>query len=381
MKSRVMSWQTAEKMLLIGTLLAFGIVGFILYMLVSHLIAVVDAHSRFQSTQGIVVTSTVHVDRSPRRRAPRAHYVYRPDITFRYSVDSKEYVSSRYGLSVFSSSDRYVAEAAVDRFPPGQGVEVYFDPDHPEEGVLFKDIDPAYYPFMAVVAIFAWFCGLLTWALASGDSARAIHRFADGRTAFPCRIPMWGRVRVQHDVLSVKWTPSLWMAFFVGTVAASVVFAVLFVVFRDPLHSPNPVAFHAGLFSPAGVGVVSALIVSARRTRTFMLRKGSEVRLIARNSSRKEPWSALVGWTIREVSGEVTLADEATPGVHLRLELKLKRTEVLTIHDFRGPKILRSVAQKAASLMSHFSGLPLVESGRTAKCDPAATEDRGRRAL
>jgi hypothetical protein len=369
-------------MLLIGTLFAFGIVGVILYMLVSHVMAVADAHSRFQTTQGTVVTSTVHVERkaSKHGRSRSTVYYYRPDITFRYSVDSKEYVSSRYGLSEFSTSDRPVAQAAVDRFPPGKGVEVYFDPDDPKEGVLFRDVDPGYYPFMAVVAIFAWICGFLTWGLASGDSARAIHRFAEGHATFPCRVPMWGRVQLRNDVLSVRRTPNLWMTFFVGTVASAVVFALLFVVLQDPLNSPNPIAFHAALFSPLGVGILSALIVSARKGRTFILQKGSEVQLISRSSTRKEPWSALDGWSIREVSESVTSDHDSTPKVHLQLELKLKRKEVLTIHHFRGPEILRSVAQKAASLMSQFSGLPFPENGRTANCDQATSEERGRRA-
>lgn len=69
---------------------------------------------------------------------------YSIDITYRYTVDGKQYESKRYDCNAFtSSSGRSGKEAVVAQYPAGSSTFCYYDPSNPSMAVLNRDFSLA----------------------------------------------------------------------------------------------------------------------------------------------------------------------------------------------------------------------------------------------
>jgi hypothetical protein len=85
------------------------------------------------TTNGVVTASTVdtHIPRNPRYDPD-----YLPRVIFAYAVDGRTYRGERLwpGRAVFGTYNE--ARRVVERYPRGQPVTVYYDPDDPATAVL-----------------------------------------------------------------------------------------------------------------------------------------------------------------------------------------------------------------------------------------------------
>jgi len=69
---------------------------------------------------------------------------YSIDITYRYTVDGKQYESKRYDFDAFtSSSGRSGKEEVVAQYPAGSSTFCYYDPSNPSMAVLNRDFSLA----------------------------------------------------------------------------------------------------------------------------------------------------------------------------------------------------------------------------------------------
>lgn len=96
-------------------------------------------------------------------RNRRTNYV--PSITYRYSVQGREYVSDTVLPLSFSSSNRSWASAIVARYQPGAKATAYYDPANPAEAFLLREY--SFFPYIFTVFP-GLFLGLGLPMLASG---------------------------------------------------------------------------------------------------------------------------------------------------------------------------------------------------------------------
>jgi hypothetical protein len=68
----------------------------------------------------------------------------RPDIQYRYYVDDRLYISTRYNFIPGSTNDSTVA-ATVEQYAPGTRFPCYVDPNDPTQAVINRDITSWYY--------------------------------------------------------------------------------------------------------------------------------------------------------------------------------------------------------------------------------------------
>lgn len=117
------------------------------------------ATQAWTSTQGTVVTSEVRSFTKWEDGVQRT--LYTPGITYRFTVNGREYISDRYSLGAETGwgASRLV-EKKVEKYPAGSPVAVYFNPKAPTESVLDRRLTGGW-------LIWAMAFGLLVLALVS----------------------------------------------------------------------------------------------------------------------------------------------------------------------------------------------------------------------
>tara|TARA_R110002096_G_scaffold4501_13_gene21137 strand:- start:1973 stop:2461 length:489 start_codon:yes stop_codon:yes gene_type:complete len=80
---------------------------------------------------------------------------YEPRVRYRFQVGTKDYVGERIRRVSIRSTSSAKAKKWIERYPAGESVTVYFDPDDPQLSVLKRDTKASLYsiwfPFLFVV--------------------------------------------------------------------------------------------------------------------------------------------------------------------------------------------------------------------------------------
>ena len=122
--------------------------------------------SDWPTTQGVIVSSEIQsisrTRESTRRqrkkfgvRRVKRYTVYRPLVTYRYTVNGQTY--TQRNLDVNGSSEyrkQSSAEAILEKYPVGQEVTVYYDPDNPRDALLEPGEDRGSVLLFFVVGMF-----------------------------------------------------------------------------------------------------------------------------------------------------------------------------------------------------------------------------------
>ena len=158
-----------------------------------HLVMKARAAASWPSVTGVVARATVEVRSgsttrfdSPADRERKSSFT--PVVHYRWSVDGRSYTGSRYRIGGGSSLGRFPtraeAQAALDRYAPGQPVTVFHDPADPAEAVLQPGGDwGAWVPLpIGVVLLAAGLAGLRRRPATGGRPAAERHAAA-GPTA------------------------------------------------------------------------------------------------------------------------------------------------------------------------------------------------------
>lgn len=113
--------------------------------------------NNWPSTNGEVLSSGI--------RASQSGGSYFPEIRYRYNVNSVEYESKvvRLSESVLTGSSKRLAENRVNKYPQGQVVTVYYDPEDPDISALETEMSFSGLIFYAVLALGFWgvSCGFI----------------------------------------------------------------------------------------------------------------------------------------------------------------------------------------------------------------------------
>jgi len=121
---------------LIGMLFAALGAGIVVWSLGS--LVQVFGSRKWETTEGVVSVSDLQ-----RSRDSDGGLMYRPEISYQYTVRGRDFVASRWcfghGLSLSWSGP---AVRAVRQYPAGKPVLVYFDPHDPGEAVLERGLNP-----------------------------------------------------------------------------------------------------------------------------------------------------------------------------------------------------------------------------------------------
>lgn len=136
-------------------------VGIGVYFLARALTSVYDARQSWHwpSTPGWIADSLVH------EQSGVDGPVFGVQIRYVYTVAGHEYVGNRASFANFmQSSGRGRAERFVRRFPKGASVNVYHDPDEPNESVLVTGFNR---DVLGVSVLALTFIAIGAWAMAA----------------------------------------------------------------------------------------------------------------------------------------------------------------------------------------------------------------------
>jgi hypothetical protein len=108
---------------------------------------------RWPQVEGTIVVSDLQ-----RSRDTEGGYSYRPEVSYRYAVDGKEFVSSRtrFGLWLATSWSA-PAVRVIQHYKVGSRVPVHYDTNDPEESVLETGINATVFAGVALAAAFLAF--------------------------------------------------------------------------------------------------------------------------------------------------------------------------------------------------------------------------------
>ncbi len=116
--------------LFIGTLLIAGTLS-----VVSGLVALVSGlrSRRWPCITGVVTISKAVSVRTKQNREPK----WAPQIRYQYTVNKTKLTgtSIRFGMEGLSAGRKFAA-TYIDRYPVGKVVQVFYEPDRPENAVL-----------------------------------------------------------------------------------------------------------------------------------------------------------------------------------------------------------------------------------------------------
>ena len=115
--------------------LIFMVVGAVFLVVGYYLVKKADSVKKWPSVKGVVVQSKVvsHLDSESNQT------MYSPSITYRYTVNGKEFTSSSYAFVSSSSSRPDFAEKVVSSYPSGKQVVVFYNPENPYKAVLTRN--------------------------------------------------------------------------------------------------------------------------------------------------------------------------------------------------------------------------------------------------
>ena len=86
------------------------------------------------STTGKITSSSVR--KETRRESNKTSTVYYPSVQYRYQIDGRPYTSSRIAFGNASGGRKSFAQDVAEKYPSGQKVTVYYDPDDPQYAIL-----------------------------------------------------------------------------------------------------------------------------------------------------------------------------------------------------------------------------------------------------
>ncbi len=104
---------------------------------------------KWPTVEGVVVSATVNTHESD------GSTMYKPVITYKYSVNGKEYTSPKLSFSDYSSSNSDYAYETVNKYPKGTKVTVFYNPEKPYKAVLEPGVGLFVYMPLGLGAVFA----------------------------------------------------------------------------------------------------------------------------------------------------------------------------------------------------------------------------------
>ncbi len=124
----------SQKAGLLTALLVTGF-GFVLSFFTTDLINATKESEQWPSVPGTVTEA--EVESFTQRHDGKTQQMYSARVSVSYSVKGKNYSTSSFDMGGTSSTSvRFLAQRKLNDYPEGGTVDVYYDPEHPDFGIL-----------------------------------------------------------------------------------------------------------------------------------------------------------------------------------------------------------------------------------------------------
>lgn len=120
---------------LLTAIIATGVIGPFDYFFLGSIVGQLRTQS-YPTTTGTILHSSVETTADS--EGGNSH---RPEITFAYEIDGKNFESSAWRHGNLGLSDPSYAEEIVARYSPGSEVIVHYNPNQPDDAVLSTELD------------------------------------------------------------------------------------------------------------------------------------------------------------------------------------------------------------------------------------------------
>lgn len=96
---------------------------------------------RWPSAKGVILSSKILKELSISSNSAQGHHTvgdhqYKPEVAFEYTVFGMKYLSNKVSFADYSTNTTQHATEVTERYPEGKAVDVYYNPDNPEDAVL-----------------------------------------------------------------------------------------------------------------------------------------------------------------------------------------------------------------------------------------------------
>jgi hypothetical protein len=332
-------------------------VGFVVYGFIKQ----ADAAGRFRATLGTVTASEVVVDPGDSDSGP----TYAPRITYRYTVDDRNYTSSRYAYGMVSHSGHKNVQRLVADHPPGKAVTVYYDPRRPGESVLDLAVPAQNWLLVLFLQPFVLVgLGMLGYLLTLPGSHRRLRQFVESAPplALPADIPTWGVLAPGPGGLTVIPRGGL------GRVAAGfavgygvAIFLSLFVVglLLGGFDDPGPANTFGAMAVAAAIGLAAAAMAARGQRSKATLALDTQLGELSLTGPRRASharFADIACWELRDVANpHRTRQDSDTPTAPLLVARLLDGSD-LPVHVFAATAEGRMIAHRAGLELAAMTG-------------------------
>ncbi|MBN2533018.1 MAG: DUF3592 domain-containing protein [Spirochaetales bacterium] len=86
---------------------------------------------------------------------------YYPEVSYSYSIEGKEYRSTRISLFQVGNGTKSEAATIVNRYPTGKNITVYYDPQNPGNAVLVRGISPFVMTILYILVVIVLAAGII----------------------------------------------------------------------------------------------------------------------------------------------------------------------------------------------------------------------------
>ena len=88
------------------------------------------------SVKGKVVESGIRTEKGPSSSKTGSRDSYHANVIYEYDVIGKVYTGRKVGFGEYGREDEVHATKISEKYPEGEAVDVYYDPDQPSDSVL-----------------------------------------------------------------------------------------------------------------------------------------------------------------------------------------------------------------------------------------------------
>jgi hypothetical protein len=358
-----------------ATLFWCGITSVFLVISLGSILKHKDAQRRFVSTEGVVLASEVKRDAEDSDSGP----TYSARIKYRYYVDGRNYISTRYAYGMGSTSESDHVQTVVSEHPPGKKVQVWYDPDDPGEAILKLEVPGILYflllflqPFVAVGL------ALIAYTISVPFTYAKVRQFINEPTPIFGPIPGWGTA--MQNVRGIIIRPGrtrLRLLIALGGGYALACFAGIFIVgfLLDGFGDPDPQMVFRTFYIAAAIGLAAMLLSLLPRNRKATLEIDTSVGQLSLTSPTRDfrlGFTDIESWTIRAINDPKGMTVNNRVLTRPLLAIRTDEGEEVPIRVFGTAAHAPLVARKVGEALGELTGATLTES--TSQGDPGPVQ-------
>lgn len=131
------------------------VVGILSILIGAQTMAGALASRDWPMVNGVVVETRIDTEISSSGSGGASSRTYRPIIIYEYAVEGVSHSAQRVAFGEYATGDPADAEKVRDTYPKGEPVQVFYDPDSPEDAVLEPGLHGIPWFFIALGLVFA----------------------------------------------------------------------------------------------------------------------------------------------------------------------------------------------------------------------------------